>query len=230
MRRTVKIPGGIAAALLSLALVACQSPATTGGAQSAKAPTKYTDKLPTSSAFNPQQITSGGDYIHRDTGLVFPEQVGRLQRIAVLAATESKDDIGATYKIAGHDDFIATVIVFPIWNVVDRPLTVNDIPAGCEEGYVSARETARNRLENPRVVREEPIATPRFKDAVFTRTIIFDADGGLELADFPIRSELHWQCGVDQVWVVLHRVSYAPDFEDAETLVQKFLQVAPTQP
>jgi hypothetical protein len=89
---------------------------------------------------------------------------------------------------------------------------------------------AQQRLYNARIVREGPIAVPRFRDAVFTRMVSFDADGGERLADFPIRSELYVQCGVNQVWVVQYRVTYAPGFDGGAALADTFMKAVPAQP
>jgi hypothetical protein len=214
------------AALLLCGLAACQP----GGTVAPKAPVKYTGQLPQPSAIKLQRLTDGGDYVHQYTGLTFPEHLGDLERDAILISTENEDDVAANYKIPGRQDFVGTGIVFPIWNVVDRQLSVSDVPDACEEAYVEARDTARQRLTNARIVKEEAIATPQFKDAVFTRVVVFEADGGANLADFPIRSELYWQCGIDRVWVVLHRISYVPNLANAGELTSAILSGAPKRP
>jgi hypothetical protein len=210
------------AVLLFCGLAGCQ-PTGTGTAP-------YTDKLPQPSPVKLQRITDSGPYVHRYTGLLFPEQVGQLRRQDVTLSTENGDDVGSNYKIPGRQDFVGTAMVFPIWNVVDRPLSVRDVPAACEEAYRDAREVARERLANPHIVKEETIASPRFKDAVFTRVVVFEADGGTNLADVPIRSELYWQCGIDRVWVVLHRISYLQGLPDSDSLTGAVVEGAPKQP
>jgi hypothetical protein len=175
-------------------------------------------------------VTDGGAYVHQQTGLIFPEQLGDLQRGAITIATENGDDVGASYMIPGRQDFLGTGMVFPIWNVVDRPLSVSDVPAACEEGYRDARESARLRLTNPHIVKEERIAAPGFQDAVFTRVVVFEADGGANLADSAIRSALYWQCGIDGVWVVLHRISYIPGLADSDDLTRTVVEGAPKRP
>jgi hypothetical protein len=60
--------------------------------------------------------------------------------------------------------------------------------------------------------------------------VVFEADGGLNLADIPIRSELYWQCGIDRVWVVLHRISYLPGLADSERLTSAVVEGAPQRP
>jgi hypothetical protein len=209
------------AAVLLCGLAACHP------TLSVKAPVTYTGALPQPSAMTPLRLTDGGDYIHPPTGLVFPDHLGDLQRDAILVATENADDVGANYKIPGRQDFVGTGMAFPIWNVIDRQLSISDVPDACEEGYIDARETARQRLTNARIVKEEAIATPQFKDAIFTRVVVFEADGGTNLADFPIRSELYWQCGIYEVFVVLHRISYVPGLVDAAGLTSAVVAGAP---
>jgi hypothetical protein len=213
-------------ALLLCGLAACQS----GGAGSSKALPTYTGRLPEASPVKLQRLTDGGDYVHRDTGLVFPERLGDLARESISIATENEDDVGASYMIPGRQDFLGTAMVFPVWNVVARRLSVDDVPDACEDGYLDARNTARQRLTNPRVVKEETIANPQFKDAIFTRVIVFEADGGANLAEEPIRSELYWQCGIGKVWVVMHRVSYIAGMPDAAAFTNAVVTGAPRQP
>jgi hypothetical protein len=217
----------LSAVLLLCGLAACQS-AGTDIAPASKV--EYTGKLPQPSPFKLQRMNDGGPYVHRYTGLVLPERLGALKREDIAISTENADDVAGNYKIPGRQDFVGTAMVFPIWNIVERPLSVSDVPAACEDAYRDAREVARQRLTNPHIVKEEAIAAPRFKDAVFTRVLVYEADGGTNLSDLPIRSELYWQCGIDKVWVVLHRISYLQGVPDADRLTSAVVEGAPKQP
>lgn len=227
----VKLSGGIAFAALTLLLAACQSSGTPGGTQStAQRQTTYAGALPTPSPVKLHKVTAGGNYVHQYTGMVLPATAGRLKRIDVVETDESRDDVGANYRLADRDDLDFTALIFPIWNVAEGPLTVEDVPAACREAYAIARTMAQRRLHNPRKVSEGPLAPDRFGDATFTQSVVYDADGGDELADFPIRSELHVRCGIDKVWVVQYRMSYAPGIPGADALVQEFMKAVPKRP
>jgi hypothetical protein len=217
--------GRMLAVLLFCGLAACQS--TT---PSSTAPVTYTGQLPEPSPLKIQRLKLGGDYVHRPTGFVFPDHLDGLERVEINIATENEDDVSGNYKIPGRKDFLATALVFPIWNVIERPISVADVPAACEEGYRNARETAFQRLTKARVVKEEAIAMPRFKDAVFTRVVVFEAAGGAGLSELPLRSELYWQCGIGKVWVVMHRISYLPDLPDSDRLTRAVVDGAPKRP
>jgi hypothetical protein len=215
--------GRLLAVLLFCSLAACQpttpSPTAT-----------YTGQLPEPSPLKIQRLKPGDDYVHRPTGFVFPERLDGLKRVEINIATENEDDVGGNYMVPGHEDFLATAMIFPIWNVIERRISVADVPAACEEGYSNARETALQRLTNARIVKEETIPQPRFADAVFTRVIVFEADGGAGLSELPLRSELYWQCGVGKVWVVMHRISYLPNLPDSERLTRAVVEGAPKRP
>ena len=231
VRVGVKLSGGVAFAVLSLLLAACQSSSTPGSTQSAaKTPTTYSGTLPAPSPMKLNKVTGDDDYVHQYTGMILPASAGRLKRIDVVETDESRDDVGANYRLADRDDLDFTALIFPIWNVADGPLTVEDVPAACREAYAIARTMAQRRLHNPRKVTEAALDADRFSDAAFTQSVVYDADGGDELADFPIRSELHIICGVDKVWVVQYRMSYAPGIPGVEGLIQDFMTRVPAQP
>jgi len=215
--------------MLLCGLAGCQ-PGGSASSPTSNAPITYTGQLPEPSPIKIQRLKDRGDYVHRPTGLVFPERLGDLDRVEINIATENEDDVGSNYTLSGRSDFLGTAMVFPIWNVIDRPLSVGDVPAACEEGYRSARDTALARLTNARIVKEEAIATPRFPDAVFTRVVVFEADGGAGLSELPFRSELYWQCGIGSVWVVMHRVSFLPGLADSGSLTSALVMGAPKRP
>jgi hypothetical protein len=215
-------------AVMAVALGACQSPGNSPSA--AKRQTAYAGTLPQPSPVKVNNVTGDGDYVHKLTGLTLPATAGRLKRIDVVETDEAKDDVGANYRLQDRADLDFTALIFPIWNVADGPLTVEDVPAACQQAYAIARNMAQLRLRNWRKVSEAPLEPGRFADATFTQSVVFDADGGDALADFPIRSELHVYCGVDKVWVVQYRMSYAPGIPGVDALIKDFMARVPAQP
>jgi hypothetical protein len=215
-------------AVIALTLAACQSPGTTQSA--VQQPAAYSGTLPGPSPIKLHKVTGNDTYVHQLTGMILPATAGRLKRIDVVETDESRDDVGANYRLAGRDDLDFTAMIFPIWNVADGPLTLEDVPAACRQAYTIARTMAQRRLQNPHKVFEATLDPDRFGDAAFSQSVVFDADGGDLLADFPIRSELHVHCGVDQVWVVQYRMSYAPGVPGVEDLIKDFMAKVPARP
>lgn len=216
--------GRLAAGVMALTLAACQ---TAGPVQRSA---DYSGTLPAPSSVSLHKVADSADYVHQPTGLVLSAAAGRLKRIDVIETDAARDDVGANYRLEGRDDLDFTALILPIWNVAQGPLALADVPQACRSAYRDAKTAAQMRLHNPRQISETPLDPGRFGDAAFSQSVLFDADGGDMLADFPIRSELHVHCGVQKVWVVQYRMSYAPNVPNAAALIEDFMAAVPLQP
>lgn len=177
--------------------------------------------LPPSSEHAAKRLNVSGDYTHKPTGLVFPVQAGRLVRTDVATYDDTDDDVSASYVVQDDENrMLITAYIFPVWNLFDQRIRLEDVPEACQSAYESAHRQMVDRLKNPSQVNEGPMPNPRFKDAIVSNQAIYTADSSTIGPWVPVRTELYYQCGIGKVWVVQYRVTSAKAFDTAAIIPQ----------
>ena len=79
----------------------------------------------------PAQETAPSDYVHEETGIVFPEVVGDFQRVDVTEFDDSRAGVSVGYDPSDPNDrIVLTMFVYPDADI----LSIGSVPDAVEQG------------------------------------------------------------------------------------------------
>lgn len=227
MHRTILLS---VAMTLALPLAACKQPTGTV-VQVPKAAASYEDAsgyLPMTQMGEMRDLTVSGTYFHKDTGMAFPEYAGEFKRVQVSAFDANEQHIAVNYQAKSIPrSIVLTAYVFPVWDMSNARLRMANVSQVCGDGYEDAKSKAMLRNKNSREISEDSDPSPRFPDAMLAKSMSYDADGDMISGkDIALRSEVHFYCGIRQVWVVEYRISYV-HVVDGASVGRRFMTQLP---
>lgn len=179
-----------------------------------------------------QELAVSGTYVHRATGIEFPELFIPFQRVMVCQYDQAGDDISVGYFLNSYrEPAVLTLYLYPSspFYFQDAKRKAGDTEVVLDKHYQDVLSHILTSYKDPVVLDVEPYTLKQFGKILTGKRAIVKLKGFFDGQEQECISTLYLFC--HQNWFVQYRVMYPSEvYELAEESTEKFIHDFPILP
>jgi hypothetical protein len=176
-------------------------------------------------AAQPEEIGTGGPYVHEGSGMTLPVAVGAWRRIDVYRYDTLATDVSASYRLdQPNGSVLATTYVYPMPGGWTTDPTAR--AKACRAEYETRKNEVVTYYDDVQVLSEMDAQPPQGGDFDPGRWASFSYETEVSGRDQPVRSELYVFCYVGGPWAFEYRITRPADLEATKAIAAFMIGLA----